>query len=386
MPDLDINTLNKLFDEKAKERMGQIFKNPKLIEAINKGWNDPNTAKLKWKDMYRLGKQTSPANKDRQGYYSVVYLSNSNGEREPILVCDQIARGGKGSVKNAYNLKTGEHIALKIMRTTPDEEKVNDQEYKNEVLGLTFFKRVKGLQKRKETKKVAHYIGQDLIKGYDLATFINQQERKLNALGLRTHDEAFECYGSILQVMDLFLKQIAALHKEGFVLRDIKPSNAMFLEPPEVVLIDFGGMDKEPGARRNIGTGTAFYLAPELDRTAEKVPFTQKSDVYAAGIALQEIAGLFDNARLKTNLNIYNRKQDFPHSEIQRRLKGIIDDMMNPDPEARISMQKALENLESLLKSYGFEKILSPQKKAQEKKEEQAPSASSPPAGMNLNT
>lgn len=78
---------------------------------------------------------------------------------------------------------------------------------------------------------------------------------------------------------------VAALHRLGFVHRDIKPGNVLLTRKRggSVKLCDFG-MVKTPdthGSRAGVWVGTLDYMAPEQRRDATKVD--ARADVYAIG-------------------------------------------------------------------------------------------------------
>jgi serine/threonine-protein kinase len=83
-----------------------------------------------------------------------------------------------------------------------------------------------------------------------------------------------------------------ALHRQGLVHRDVKPSNIMLEEDGTAALTDFG-LAKGPAytvlTKPGQVMGTLDYLAPELIRGEEASP---ASDIYALGCVVYEcIAG-----------------------------------------------------------------------------------------------
>jgi serine/threonine-protein kinase len=81
-----------------------------------------------------------------------------------------------------------------------------------------------------------------------------------------------------------------ALHAQGVLHRDVKPSNVLHDEAGTAVLTDFGlarGADSTQLTREGQVLGSLHYLAPEL---IEGRPATPASDVYALGCLLYECA------------------------------------------------------------------------------------------------
>jgi serine/threonine-protein kinase len=87
------------------------------------------------------------------------------------------------------------------------------------------------------------------------------------------------------------LGALAHVHAAGIVHRDIKPGNVLLDEHDRSQLTDFGiarPQDATAMTQTGMVLGTARYLAPEVEAGE---PATERSDLYAAGSVLREVAG-----------------------------------------------------------------------------------------------
>jgi serine/threonine-protein kinase len=121
------------------------------------------------------------------------------------------------------------------------------------------------------------YLVLDYVSGGSLADRLRRGPLRL--------EEMLQLVGEVGSGLD-------ALHRQGLVHRDVKPSNVMLREDGSAALTDFG---LAKGAAYTVLTrpgqvlGTLDYLAPELIRGQEATP---ASDVYALGcVAFECLAG-----------------------------------------------------------------------------------------------
>ncbi len=101
----------------------------------------------------------------------------------------------------------------------------------------------------------------------------------------------FNVHGVVRLIAEL-AAGLEALHRQGLVHRDVKPSNVMFRDDGSAVLTDFGLVRAASGTVLTTPgqvLGTLDYLAPELIRGGEP---TSASDIYALGcVAFECLAG-----------------------------------------------------------------------------------------------
>ena len=234
---INIEALSKLLNTGEKATIEKLLASEEIISRINTAWLDDKIHKIGWRELYELGTGTTdrrskdPAtiNKDHQGYNSVIFLNNKEGKRVAYLMGGVIGGGGKATIRHAYNLETGEHVALKVVTGVTDDKLLPDVEFKREEKALVFFERFYGKQRREnhQTGKKL-YLAQEYIKGQSLYEYINQLRDKL--IVCKDVEEAKGYYNTIIQVTGLVLKELSKFHQEGYIHRDIKPHNIMVIE------------------------------------------------------------------------------------------------------------------------------------------------------------
>jgi len=134
-----------------------------------------------------------------------------------------------------------------------------------------------------ETREVGrdgdyHFLAMELIDGQSLAWHVQQHgplpERRVIRIGIQI--------ASALQ----------ALHRQGIVHRDVKPSNVQLLSDGTVKLADLGlgrhHAEHEGLTQPGQGLGTPRYMAPEQFYDAARVH--PRMDVYSLGVTLYVLA------------------------------------------------------------------------------------------------
>ena len=93
-----------------------------------------------------------------------------------------------------------------------------------------------------------------------------------------------------LQLIGTAAEALEYAHGEGFVHRDVKPSNVLMRADGRALLSDLGLARRVPTDGVMTGeTGTYFYMAPEVLRCD---PYGPPADVYSFGVLLCEAATL----------------------------------------------------------------------------------------------
>ena len=180
----------------------------------------------------------------------------------------------------ARDRQTGEIVGLKIL----DQEKIHIVEG-----------RFKGLDKPSEAEIGMALTHPGIVKTLTAGTAFDNRQfivlEFLEGVGLNSLllGKSAQLDGRRLFLIRQMAEAIAALHKAGFIHRDICPRN--FMVSPgldRITLIDFGltlpakPEFMQPGNR----TGTPNYMAPEIVRRKKT---DQRLDVFAFGVTAYEV-------------------------------------------------------------------------------------------------
>jgi serine/threonine protein kinase len=225
-------------------------------------------------------------------------------------VCEEIARGGMGTVLVARDLSLDREVAIKVL--LPDA-----------VLDAGRF-----LQEARITARLPHpgvppvyalgelpdgrpFLAMKLIKGRTLATILATRRGRRTAGLLTDSDLTAPSAPGLLQVFEQLCQTVAFAHANGIIHRDLKPSNVMVGAFGEVQVMDWGlakevqstehaarspkpapinppftpyPAPRSPHPEEVTATGailgTPAYIAPEQARGQ---PVDERADVFALG-------------------------------------------------------------------------------------------------------
>ena len=135
---------------------------------------------------------------------------------------------------------------------------------------------------------------------------------------------------------------IEHLHSLKVIYRDLKPENVMVDKEGYIKLIDMGTAKvlSKPGARTSTIIGTPHYMAPEI--LAGK-GYSFMIDIWSIGICLFEFicGGLPFAENAEDPFDVYDeimkRGLTFPSFIKDKKSKRIISQMLNKNPEGRIT-------------------------------------------------
>ena len=144
------------------------------------------------------------------------------------------------------------------------------------------------------------------------------------------------------------MESIQYIHSKNIIHRDIKPENFLisdFNGKPRIKLIDFGFsvLLKNPNEKFYDSVGSLPYISPEMILNKG---YDYKTDIFSVGVVLYNIITgeqpFYGNDSDEIIDNIFNFKQTYPEHVIDRRIIDFVDNLLEKNPEKRISADQAI--------------------------------------------
>ena len=252
----------------------------------------------------------------------------------PYRILESLGSGGMGHVYLALDTRLDRRVALKVLppETAAHPEKIKRFEREAKTVASLSHPGIVTLYSPLEEQDGLRFLTMELVEGETLS-------KSIPARGFPI--ERF------LSLAIAVADAVAAAHRQGILHRDLKPENVMLTPDGRLKVLDFGlaklRYDADEGDRTTRETqsvtqdgrivGTVAYMSPEQ---AQGLPVDHRSDIFALGILLYEMATGERPFRGNTNLSVLSsilKDTPRPASEIR-------DDV--PKPLARM-IQRALE-------------------------------------------
>ncbi len=271
----------------------------------------------------------------------------------------KIGSGAMGHVYDAEDIKSGGHVALKVLRKSHNKELAARFIREGKTLALLSHPNIVQLVDMGQLDDGTLFLATELIPGGSL--------RELMSRGPIQHRRA-------LRLVRQLLAALQAAHDLGVVHRDIKPENVMIADSDVVKVLDFGVAKLLQDTVAGLGEanltsvgfsvfGSAHYIAPEC---VVGNPVDTRIDIYSTGAMLFEmLAGLppFDNEDPLVILRAHagdpppTLQQAAPAQSFTPALEAIVARTLAKNPEDRYAsatdMITAIDEALEVLKPKG---------------------------------
>lgn len=264
------------------------------------------------------------------------------------LLLSRLAIGGMGEVWQTLDEKTGERLAIKILRPELAGKKLFLSRLQIEAYNASRVHHPNLAEVHASGEDTGlGWISMELVDGVSLTEILDQEHI------LETD--------FLLSVLYQAADALSAVHGAGIVHRDIKPGNIMVTPTGKVKLTDFG-ISKAPGqanlTQAGMVMGTAQYLPPEQ---AMGQPATPAGDLYALGvIAYEALAGKrpFTGDKPVDIAFAHVNKPVPPLPEsVAPSLRELVKELLEKEPQKRLSsaarLMQRLEEVQHALSSAG---------------------------------
>jgi serine/threonine protein kinase len=246
----------------------------------------------------------------------------------PYRVHGEIGRGSLGVVYRAVDPQTRRWVALKLARPGARE---SEEELRAEARRTSRFRHRNVIRAYASGEYEGRpFLALELLDGEDLASRIDRIGRLPMA--------------EVLAIAHDVARGLAALHRQGVVQRDLKPTNVRVTAAGRAKILDLG----TPAAQRRRIPGGGFeyfgtpeYSAPEQCMCQER-RIGPATDLYALGVMIYEmVAGRppFDHARTTRVLREQVSGRAIPLADIRptipERLATLVEHLLEKEPAKR---------------------------------------------------
>lgn len=270
---------------------------------------------------------------------------------ETYLTLSELGKGSFGVVSKAKDVRNGDLVAIK---TLPKKEMKDPQKIKDEfnvIRQLDHPHICKAFECYEDRKNI--YLVMEFLSGGTVLQSLKRQTKFVEA--------------DAGHIMRQILSALSYLHQSGFIFRDLKTENVMFISQPikeeesfwgsprpcsvrEIKLIDFGlCCPFEKGSKMCRAAGTPYSVAPEL--VTSPIQYDQKCDAWSAGVVMYILlSGKYPfNGKTKEDLLLAIRKEPCRFSQpvwykVSKQAKNLLAELLHKKANQRISVAEALSN------------------------------------------
>src|SRR5262245_30396883 len=188
-------------------------------------------------------------------------------------LADRVGAGSYGAVYRAWDSDLERDVAIKILHARFGDTRLKENLLREgrALAKIRHDNVVRVLSVESHDDRVA--LCMEFVKGQTLDEIVHRQ-------GTLSAREA-------TVVGEDLCRAVAAVHRAGYLHRDIKAKNVMRDDTGRIVLMDFGtGRLADGPSGRGDRAGTPLYMAPEV---LDNAPASPSSDVYSLGVLLYHL-------------------------------------------------------------------------------------------------
>jgi serine/threonine protein kinase len=240
-----------------------------------------------------------------------------------------VGTGGWGTVYRALDRKTGQEVAIKVLRVSLADDPTQHQRLVQEFRAATQLEHP-NIVRALEMGNDGHvsYLVFELVEGISLGERISA--------GPLPEAEAVRVATQVAQALHY-------AHLRNVIHRDVKPDNILVLPDGRAKLTDFGlakdHNNDQDLTRHACGLGTPNFMAPEQFADAKSVG--PRSDVYALAATLfAAVTGRLPFAAKTPFATLVKKEREVPSVRafvpaLSERLEAAIRAALRPDPKER---------------------------------------------------
>lgn len=258
-----------------------------------------------------------------------------------------LGTGSFGRVRIAKNRKTGEYVAMKIMKKMDIVKSKQADHISNEIKILAMIDHPFVITFGGFTQDDKNlYLALELINGGELFTY-------LRGVGRFPVDQARFYIAQIVTIFDY-------LHSKNIIYRDLKPENILIHKSGYLKLTDFGFAKVVEGRTYTL-CGTPEYLAPEIILNKGH---GKPVDWWTTGILLYEMIAGIDPFNDEDPMTVYQKilkgKIKFP-SGFDSNAKSIVKHLLDQDLTKRYgNLKNGVKDITNhrFFKGFNWDKLI----------------------------
>ncbi len=190
----------------------------------------------------------------------------------------KIAQGSSASVYEAYDMRTHNQVALKVMspqiNNKTERERIDHWLHEAEIVSQFEHRNIAKIHDAANYRDTA-YIAMDYISGYPMS--------------LRLRKREYITVGECIRISKSVLSALAVAHSHGVIHGDIKPANIMYDEKSDIYIVsDFGAAYTPERGKQGSNTivGTPSYMSPEQ---LQGKKLDGRSDLFSLAVTLYHL-------------------------------------------------------------------------------------------------